>query len=54
MPLEGCVVSGRSFRADIDAEPPTAGDARAIACGLEDLKASRALSHDEVLREFGV
>ncbi len=47
-----------SFRAalsaPLDDEPVTAGDATAIARALEEIKAGRAVSHDEVLREFGI
>lgn len=47
-----------SFRAALSApaddEPVTAGDASAIARALADVKAGRTVSHDEVLREFGI
>ncbi len=47
-----------SFRAALSAppddEPVTAGDANAIARAWADIQASRVVSHDEVLREFGI
>jgi hypothetical protein len=47
-----------SFRAALSAppedEPVTAGDAEAIASARRDLLAGRVVSHDEILREFGI
>jgi hypothetical protein len=37
-----------------DDEPVTAGDAEAIARARRDLQAGRVVSHDEILREFGI
>jgi hypothetical protein len=37
-----------------DDEPVTAGDAEAIARAGRDLQAGRVVSHDEILREFGI
>jgi len=50
--------SDAAFRAAMSAprddEPVTAGDAEAIACARRDLKAGMVVSHDEILREFGI
>jgi len=47
-----------SFRAALSAppddEPVTAGDADAIARAWADVQAARVVSHDEVLRDFGI
>ena len=47
-----------SFRAAMSAPPDdeavTVGDAEAIARARTDLEAGRVVSHDEMLREFGV
>jgi hypothetical protein len=47
-----------SFRAalssPLDDEPVTEGDAQAIARARADLRAGRVVSHDEMLREFGI
>jgi hypothetical protein len=47
-----------SFRAAMSApqddEPVTAGDADALARAREDLQTGRLVSHDEILREFGI
>ena len=47
-----------SFRAAMSApaddEPVTAGDAEAIARAQRDLQAGRVVSHDDILREFGI
>ena len=37
-----------------DDEPVTAADAKAIGRSLDDIKAGRVTTHDEVLREFGL
>ena len=37
-----------------DDEPVTSGDAEAIAKAREDIRAGRSVSHDDVLREFGL
>ncbi|MBK5294808.1 MAG: hypothetical protein JJE04_24410 [Acidobacteriia bacterium] len=37
-----------------DDEPVTTGDAAAIARAQDDLRTGRTVSHDEVLREFGL
>ena len=47
-----------SFRAAMSAsaddETVTAGDAEAIARAQRDLQAGRVVSHDDILREFGI
>lgn len=43
-----------AMSAPLDDEPVTAGDAEAIARARTDLQAGRVVSHDEVLREFGI
>jgi hypothetical protein len=40
--------------APLDDEPVTAEDAEAIARARRDLQAGRVISHDEILREFGI
>jgi predicted transcriptional regulator len=40
--------------APVDDEPVTEGDAAAIRRSLDDVRAGRVVSHDEVLREFGL
>jgi hypothetical protein len=37
-----------------DDEPVTAGDAEAIALARRNLQAGMVVSHDEILREFGI
>jgi hypothetical protein len=37
-----------------DDEPVTEGDAAAITRAAEDVRAGRIVSHDDVLREFGL
>ncbi len=37
-----------------DDEPVTAGDAEAMMRARKDLRAGRAVSHNEILREFGI
>ena len=37
-----------------DDEPVTAGDAEAMVRARKDLHAGRVVSHDEILREFGI
>jgi hypothetical protein len=37
-----------------DDEPVTAGDAEAITRARRDLRAGRVVSHDDILREFGI
>jgi len=44
----------RALAAPPDDEPVTSSDAEAIAKAREDLRAGRSVSHDDVLREFGV
>ena len=52
------LVSDAAFRAAMSAppsdEPVTAGDAESIARARKDLQAGMAVSHDEILREFGI
>jgi len=47
-----------AFRATLSAppddEPVTKGDAEAIARANADLRAGKVVSHEEILREFGV
>lgn len=43
-----------ALAAPADDEPVTSGDAEAIARAREDVRAGRAASHDDVLREFGL
>lgn len=47
-----------AFRAAMSAppddEPVTAGDEEAVARARRDLQAGRVVSHDEILREFGI
>jgi predicted transcriptional regulator len=38
----------------IDDEPVTEADAEAMAAGLEDLRQGRVVSHEEILKEFGL
>jgi hypothetical protein len=37
-----------------DEEPVTEGDAQAISRARNDIEAGRVVSHDEILREFGL
>jgi hypothetical protein len=37
-----------------DDEPITSGDAEAIALAQRDIQAGKVVSHEEILREFGV
>jgi hypothetical protein len=52
------LASGPAYRAaklaPIDDEPVTGGDAAAIRRSLEDIRAGRVVSHEEVLGEFGL
>jgi hypothetical protein len=52
------LASDAAFRAAMSAppddEPVTAGDAEAIARARKDLQAGMTVSHDEILREFGI
>jgi hypothetical protein len=52
------LASSAAFRAALSAppddEPVTQGDAEAIRCAHQDVQAGRVVSHDEILREFGV
>ena len=52
------LASDAAFRAAMSAppddEPVTAGDAEAIARARRDLQAGMVVSHDEILREFGI
>lgn len=52
------LASNPAYRAALaappDDEPVTSGDAEAIQKAGEDVRAGRTLSHDEVLREFGL
>ncbi len=43
-----------AMSAPLDDEPVTAGDAEAIARARKDIQAGRVVSHDEMLREFGL
>jgi hypothetical protein len=52
------LASDAAFRAAMSAppddEPVTAGDAEAIARARGELRAGMIVSHDEILREFGI
>jgi hypothetical protein len=52
------LASDAAFRAAMSAppddEPGTAGDAEAIAHAQGELHAGMVVSHDEILREFGI
>jgi hypothetical protein len=52
------LATSAAFRATLSAppddEPITRGDAESIARAQGDLRAGRVVSHEEVLREFGV
>jgi hypothetical protein len=52
------LATSAAFRATLSAppdnEPVTRGDAESIARAHGDLRAGRVVSHEEVLREFGV
>ena len=52
------LASNPAYRAALaappDDEPVTSSDAEAIAKVREDLRAGRAVSHEDVLREFGL
>jgi len=52
------LASNPAYRAAMSAppddEPVTPGDAEAIAKAREDVRAGRTVSHDDVLREFGL
>jgi hypothetical protein len=52
------LASSPAYRAALaapqDDEPVTEGDAGAIDAAREDVRAGRVVSHDEVLREFGL
>lgn len=52
------LASNPAYRAALaappDDEPVTSGDAEAIARSREDVRAGRVVSHDDVLREFGL
>ena len=52
------LASNPAYRAALaappDDEPVTSGDAEAIAKASEDERAGRVVSHDDVLREFGL
>jgi hypothetical protein len=52
------LASSPAYRAALaappDDEPVTSGDAAAIRTAQKDLHAGRAVSHDDVLREFGL
>ncbi len=43
-----------AMSAPTDDEPVTAGDAEAIARARGDLEGVRVVSHDDLLREFGI
>jgi len=43
-----------AMSAPLDDEAVTAGDAEAVARARKDLQAGRVVSHDEILREFGI
>jgi len=43
-----------ALAAPADDEPVTAGDAQAIARAREGVRAGRVVSHEDVLREFGL
>jgi hypothetical protein len=43
-----------AMSAPLDDEQVTAGDAEAVARARRDLQAGRVVSHDEILREFGI
>ena len=52
------LASNPAYRAALaappDDEPVTSGDAESIAKAREDVRAGRAVFHDDVLREFGL
>jgi hypothetical protein len=52
------LASGAAFRATLSAppydEPVTIGDAEAIVRAHQDIQAGKVVSHEEILREFGV
>ena len=52
------LASDAAFRAAMSAppddEPVTVGDAEAIARARRDLQSGIVVSHDEILREFGI
>jgi hypothetical protein len=52
------LAAGAAFRAarsaPPDDEPITSGDAEAIARAQRDIQAGKVVSHEEILREFGV
>jgi hypothetical protein len=52
--LAGDAAFRAAMSAPLDDEPVTAGDVEAIARAQKDLKAGMAVSHDEILREFGI
>jgi hypothetical protein len=43
-----------ALSAALDDEPVTEADATAIARAREDIRAGKVISHDEILREFGL
>ncbi len=52
------LASSAAYRAAMSAppddEPVTEGDAQAISKARDEIRAGRTVSHDEVLREFGM
>lgn len=52
--LAGDAAFRAGMSAPADDEPVTAGDAEAIARARRDLQTGRVVSHDEILREFGI
>jgi hypothetical protein len=43
-----------TLSAPLDDEPVTQGDAESIARARKDIESGRVVSHDEILREFGI
>ena len=52
------LATGSAYRAALSApsddEPVTEADAAAITRAREDVRAGKVISHDEILREFGL
>ena len=43
-----------AYSAPLDDEPVTPGDIEAIARGRRDIQAGEVVSHEDILREFGM
>jgi hypothetical protein len=52
------LASSPSYRAALSAppddEPVTEADAKALSRAIEEVRAGKVVSHDEILREFGL